>query len=336
MFIYYVLLLVIGGVYSAIAILGAFRYRRRSEPKDQGPSQEPPRGSKNGDLFATAKTSFTGFSDTTAVFSLALPGAIFYRYMAGDVRDTARKDLIIELWILVYALCVCVWFYRVGACMRRAQRAKDEAAHGGPARPNRKRSLATGFVLSFSVVAFIALVAFLALYQNSKVFSPFQFEQFWDGLCGYGGLVSRRDVIIAASLLTGYCALRLFILGWMVHLAVREDRNRLLRSRGYRTANNAERLRRMGIVRELERAIKAAPWYRKWSDILGVVDVVVFAAGSTTIFVYYCKQRDQLSKSIGINPFKDGWSLGQILAVSGVLPTLVGFIHTYGTLCPRS
>ncbi|KAK3902314.1 hypothetical protein C8A05DRAFT_34000 [Staphylotrichum tortipilum] len=138
--------------------------------QEAGPRPRPVTPSWFGDLFATVKASFSAFSDSAAVFSLALPCAIWYGYMASDARASARKDLVLELWVLVYALCICVWFYHMGAP---------------------KRSLATGVVLCLSAIAFFALVGFLVVYHTSSTLaSPFKFEKFWDGACGYGKLIS--------------------------------------------------------------------------------------------------------------------------------------------------
>ena len=328
MFVYYVFLWAIGCTYSLIALLGAWKYRSTKKP----PHRPPPPRSWFGDLFATVKASFSGFSDSAAVFSLALPCAIFYSYVAGDVRDSARKDLVLELWVLVYALCVCVWFYRVGACIRRAERAKHEATHGGgPRHRSRKHSLATGFVLFLSVIAFAALVAFLVVYHiSSALSSPFKFEKFWDGVCGYGRLMSMWEVILAASLLVGYCALRVCVLDVVTRYMVRRQKNRIPGPHGYPKANDREWRKKMRKIPELYRAAARDPRYRRWANILGMLDVVALGAGSVVILWYYYTQREQLSISIGIKSFRDGWTLGQILAVSSILPVLIGFVHTFG------
>lgn len=284
------------------------------------------------DVFTTVLLSFSGFSDGAAVFSLALPCAIFYNYIAGDVRVSSRKDLVLELWVLVYALCVCVWFYRVGACIRRAERAKRMVLYGEPVHRSRKQTLATSFVLFLSVLAFVALVGFLAVYHTGGLVSPFEFEEFWDGLCDYGSL-SVRDVVIAVSCLVGYCAVRVVLLWSIMSCIVRGE----LKRGGHvnRPLNGREEGRRFFRTQKIYKQVRETDTrYRQWTDILGMVDVVAFMAGAAVILWYYHKSRAQLSNSTGVELFKDGWGLGQILAVSSLLPVLVGFVHTYGALHP--
>ncbi|KAK3293053.1 uncharacterized protein B0H64DRAFT_205164 [Chaetomium fimeti] len=324
-FIYYICLLAIGVLYSLIALCGALQYRLgHTEPRN---SKHTSSRSLLGDLFTTVKLSFSGFSDGAAVFSLALPCAIFYNYVAaGSVRVTSRKDLILELWVLVYALTVSVWFYRVGACIRRVERAKHRAMHHGqPGRQGRKRVLATGVVLSLSALAFLALVIFLGLYHanGDGPVSPFDFEKFWDDFCGYGAL-SIRDVIIGLSLLVGYCAIRTVISAFIIPCVIsRKEQNILGNLNGKQGADMLQR------ARELHKISKTEPRYRRWADILGVLDVMMLMAGSVVMLWYYYKQREQLSRTIGARSFRDGWTLGQILAVSSLLPVLIGFVHTF-------
>ncbi|KAH6848151.1 hypothetical protein B0I37DRAFT_415825 [Chaetomium sp. MPI-CAGE-AT-0009] len=331
-FIYYVSLLAIGVFYSLIAFFGALKHRLgRTKPRNPDPFKHSSSRSLLGDLFTTVKISFSGFSDGAAVFSLALPFAIFYNYVAGNVRVTSRKDLILELWVLVYALTICVWFYRVGACIRRVERAKHKAMHHGQAgRQSRKRVLATGFVLSLSVVAFVALVIFLFLYHinGDGPVSPFDFEEFWDDFCGYGAL-SIRDVIIALALLVGFCAMRLTISIVIIPWVISRNEQPILGNRGNHPINGKQRAQMLQRARELHRLSKTEPRYRRWVDILGLLDVVALMAGSAVMLWYYHAQREQLSRSIGARSFKDGWGLGQILAVSSLLPVLIGFVHTF-------
>ena len=328
MFVYYVFLWAIGCAYSVIALLGAYKYCSTKQPA-QYLDPRPPRRSPFGDLFATVKASFSSFSDSAAVFSLALPCAIFYSYMAGDVRDSARKDLVLELWVLVYALCVCVWFYRVGACIRRAERVKN------PRPRSRKRSLATGFVLSLSALAFLLLVAFLVVYHTSSTLSsPFKFEKFWDDVCGYGNLMSMWQVIVAGGLLVLYCGVRVVVGVLAPYTLPRETEHSPGPQRHHypTAANGAGWKKRTGKIKELYWVTEDDPRHRRWANRLGMLDVVVLGGGSGAILWYYYRQRDQLSLSIGINSFRDGWTLGQILAVSSILPILIGFVHTFGEL----
>jgi hypothetical protein len=181
-------------------------------------------------------------------------------------------------------------------------------------------------VLSLSVIAYAALVAFLVVYYTSSPWSsPFKFEKFWDGVCGYGGLMSMREVIIGAGVLAGYCGLRVCAMGVVTHYIVRRQRKRIQALHGY------PGWKKMGKIRELYRAAED-PRYRWWADIVGMLDVVALGAGSAVILGYYYTQREQLSISIGIKSFRDGWTLGQILAVSSILPVLIGFVHTFGEL----
>jgi hypothetical protein len=336
-FIYYISLLVIGVLYSLVAFCGALKYRLgRTKPRNHGaPLKHPPSRSLLADLFTTVKLSFSGFSDGAAVFSLALPCAIFYNYVAGgSVRVTSRKDLILELWVLVYALTVCVWFYRVGACIRRIERAKHMATHHGEAaRRNPKRTLATGVVLCISAVAFVAMVFFLAMYHINAdgPVSPFDFETFWDDFCGYGAL-TIRDVIIALGLLVGYCVVRLILSWFVIPGVISRKEKHVFGNRGHHTLSDKQRAQMFWRARELYRTSESEPRYRRWVDVLGVFDVVALMAGSAVMLWYYYTQREQLSRSIGARSFKDGWTLGQILAVSSLLPVLVGFVHTFGAL----
>jgi Sec-independent protein secretion pathway component TatC len=329
--------LAIGVFYSLIAFFSAFKYLGRTSPRNYDPLKHASSPSLFGDIFTTVKLSFSGFSDGAAVFSLALPCAIFYNYVAaGNIRVTSRKDLILELWVLVYSLTICVWFYRVGACIRRVERAKERAMyHGQEGRQSRKRTLATAFVLSFSVVAFVALVIFLGVYhyQVGSPVSPFEFEQFWDDFCGYGA-ISRLDVIIGLSILAGYCAVRIIISGVIIPWVIDRHSKRFLGNGGNHPLNGKQRAQMFRRVRELHNIFKTEPRYRRWADILGVFDILAFMVGSAVMLWYYYKQREQLSKSIGARSFRDGWSLGQILAVSSLLPVLIGFVHTFGTLPP--
>lgn len=335
MFIYYISLLVIGAAYSLIAFCGALKYLGRTEPRGRDPLKYPSSRSLFSDVFTTVKLSFSGFSDGAAVFSLALPCAVFFNnYAAANARVSSRKDLILELWVLVYALTICVWFYRVGACIRRVERAKERTMyHGTPGRRSRKRTLATGLVLFLSVIAFVALVGFLVMYHadGDGPVSPFDFEKFWDDFCGYGA-ISSRDVIIGLGILVGYCAVRLIISGMIIPWVIDRNSQRLLGNPGKHPLNKKQRVQMFRRVRELHEISKTEPRYRRWADILGVLDIVAFTVGSTVMLWYYYKQREQLSRSIGTRSFIDGWTLGQILAMSSLLPVLIGFVHTLGTL----
>jgi hypothetical protein len=332
---------VIGVIYSIIAFFSAFKYLGRTEPRKRDPFKPSSPPSLFDDLFTTAKLSFSGFSDGAAVFSLALPCAIFYNYVAaGNVRVTSRKDLILELWVLVYALTICVWFYRVGACIRRVERAKERAKqramhHGQPGRQSKKRMLATGFVLFLSGIAFVLLVGFLIMYHadGDGPVSPFDIEKFWDDFCGYGAL-STWDVIIGISILIGYCAVRTIISGLFIPWVIDRHSKRVLGNNGNHPLNGKQRAQMFRRVRELHKIFKTEPRYRRWADILGVFDIVAFMVGSAVMLWYYHKQREQLSRTIGLESFRDGWNLGQILAVSSLLPVLIGFVHTFGTLPP--
>ena len=157
-------------------------------------------------------------------------------------------------------------------------------------------------------------------------------------MCGYGRLMSLWQVILAAGLLVGYCGLRVFALGVVTHYMLRRQTKHILGppQRYYypSAANVAEWKKKTRKIQELYWAAASDPRYRCWANFLGMLDVVTLGAGSGAILWYYYKQRDQLSASIGISSFRDGWTLGQILAVSSILPILIGFVHTFGELIP--
>lgn len=208
--------------------------------------------------------------------------------------------------------------------------------HGKAGCQSRKRVLATAVVLALSAIAFLILVIFLGIYHSMETgpVSPFDFEKFWDDFCGYGA-ISTRDVIIGLSLLVGYCTLRLILSGFIIPYAISRKEPPILGNRENHPLSGKQKARMLQRARELHKMSETEPRYRRWVDILGVLDVVVLMVGSGVMLWYYYKQREQLSRSIGARSFTDGWGLGQILAVSSLLPVLVGFVHTFCALPPN-
>ena len=317
MFIYYVVLWVIGLIYSVLALVSACQqYHRTNLPPQQqhldrsrhhrsrhhqSRHHRPRRRSRFHDFFATAKASLNGFSDSVAVFSIALPFAIITGYSGGDLRTSAWKHFVLVLWVASYALCVGVWFYRADACIRLAERAKRRATHrGGPRDQSQQPSLTRRITLFFSGSSFFFLLLILIvfhLYGDRGMSSPFHFETFWDGVCGFERLMPLWEVIVAFSLMMGYGALR------------------------------------VGVV-ELAARFTVTERPQHWKRILGMLDVVVFGAESTAILWCFYKRREELSISVGIKSFRDGWGLGQILALCSLLPVFLGFIHKFCELVP--
>ncbi|KAF6839538.1 hypothetical protein CMUS01_04248 [Colletotrichum musicola] len=311
-FINYILLLIISGFYSAIAFFEAIRqlYRDRKEspkgshrPLVQPHPPGPPRSSFWVRLYQTTKQSFNGFADAAAVFSLALPFAIMIPHILADAIMINSKDFILQLWVSLFSTCVSVWLYRIGACIRRVERAKRNQ------RRSKKQTLMTAIVLGFSIPGFIILVVFLHIFRNKM---PFKFDAFWDDVCDNGEILTRRYVVIAAGILLGYCLIRTFVVEAVMSCLASRGKKQILLHNG--PINAQERKRRFQTLRNYYQTIRYKDErYRNWMNFLGLFDIVFLG---------------ELSKRTGVDLFADNWSLGQVLAASTMIPVVLGFGHS--------
>ena len=246
-------------------------------------------------IFTAVKDRYDGLSVAAATFSLVLPAAIIVHFEVSHPKIFSYKDVLLELWVIVYSTTFSVWLYRMGACLRRQSSPANECPLCGaedPAPPPSKRSskptLPAGIIILIALLGLIALTIFYAKVNMSKEkYQPFHFESFWDDVCEfhYRGTVNR--LVVAGSVLLGYCALRIvsrFIPRW-------NDPS----GRGCNTAG-----------------------------VLGYIDVVALGLMSWGFLYCYILYRYSLLKLTGRTGLFSDWTLGQVFAVSSLasLPLL--------------
>ncbi|KAF6806946.1 hypothetical protein CSOJ01_08520 [Colletotrichum sojae] len=325
-FINYILLLIISGFYSAIAFFEAIRQLRRDRKAKGGyapPGQPHPPGPHRSSfwvrLYRTTKQSFNGFADAAAVFSLALPFAIMTHHITSDTIMINSKDFILQLWVSLFSTCVSVWLYRIGACIRRVERAKLDQ------RRSKKQTLMTAIVLSLSMPGFVILVVFLHIFRNKM---PFKFDAFWDDVCDNGEILTRRYVMIAAGILVGYCLIRAVVVEAVISCLASRGKKQILLPNGP-PVSAQERRRRFQRLRNFYQNIRYRDTrYRRWMNFLGLFDIVFLGVLSTGILVYFHLFRQELSRRTGMDLFAKNWTLGQVLAVSTTIPVVLGFGHS--------
>nr|XP_036575608.1 uncharacterized protein CTRU02_14398 [Colletotrichum truncatum]KAF6782211.1 hypothetical protein CTRU02_14398 [Colletotrichum truncatum] len=334
-FIYYILLLCVSVVYSLIALVEASRQLGRSQHQHQQIGRPKKKKSTRpiNKLYQAAKESFSGFSDAAAVFSFALPFAIIAHYFTAGSPIVTSKDIALVLWILAYSSYVSVWLYRIGACIRRVERAKAEAEaalSGQKPQSNKKYTLATAVIIGFATPGLVVLLVAAIFAEVGDYFKPFKFEEFWDGICSSGHTFPQKDAYICIGCLVAYCLLRTIVVDFVLSCLSRRERKRV--PQFDKSLSREQRKQRLKLLRNIYSFFRRKdPRYRKATDVLGMLDIVILGVGSGVILRLYWSYRMELSETTGVHPFKDNWGLGQVLALSTLIPVMIGFCHIFSS-----
>ncbi|KAH8586964.1 hypothetical protein B0O99DRAFT_694996 [Bisporella sp. PMI_857] len=280
-------------------------------------------------IYSSVKDAFDGFSDTIVVFNLALPVALLVHYFAGSrLRLMFRKDLLLAGWFVACSLSSSLWAYRVGACLRRIQKKlssnSDNDAHYNQ-RPPRRRTKSTS-VSEFLVFASLHLICVFAIfiYFYSRYQGP-GFEKYSNTICDFQYTLTESNLRKTLIILVACCAVRV-LTPFLVRCLIGQGKERNF-NREHQHASHEEKRK---FHRSLDRWERNNPIYRCASDTLACLDMVIFAGGTWTLLVFYWRFRNELLTIQNKSWFLDGWSLGQVLAISAVLPILIGFLRCLG------
>jgi hypothetical protein len=289
MFIFYFVQCAIATVCALIILAGAFF------PSDK--NGNPPKGFQRlfTIIFTAVKDRYDGISVAAATFSLVLPAAIIVHFEVSHPKIFSYKDVLLELWVIVYSTTFSVWLYRMGACLRRQSNPAIDCplcgAENQPPKPSKhssKPTIPAAIIISIGFLALIALTIFYGKVNMSKEkYQPFHFESYWDDVCEFQYGKTMNLLIVAGSVLLGYCFLRIVsrcIPRW-------NPRD----GKGHKTAG-----------------------------VLGIIDVVVLGAMTWGFLYCYTIYRISLLNLTGRKGLLSDWTLGQVFAISSLasLPLL--------------
>ncbi|KAM0269831.1 hypothetical protein ACHAQH_009641, partial [Verticillium albo-atrum] len=112
-FVFYIIQLVVGVVYSLITLVEATRwFQHRNKPIHTTPGHtacnlgffhSTGKRPLMRLLYDSVKASYGGFSDSAAVFALVLPAAILTHNFASSTPTVWKKDLLLQYWVLLYS-----------------------------------------------------------------------------------------------------------------------------------------------------------------------------------------------------------------------------------------
>lgn len=336
-FIFYIIQLAAGFLYSAITLVEAARWWSQSRNKRNrtAPGHTAcnlgffhPTGKRPimRLLYDSVKASYSGFSDSAAVFALVLPAAILTHNFASGTPTVWTKDLLLQYWILLYSNLVCLWLVRLGACIRRLE---DTRRNEDPTKRVRKPTILSKWLMYMSfTVGILTLVIMLIWFHANDGKRPYKFESFWDDVCDFQYSLPIRTLVIAASILAGYCFVRGFSMGAVASWLARRQRRGtgspipLIHGKRRRTFDvHFDKLRILADIRQ------NSPTYRTFADVLGIMDVLFLGIGAIVALYFYGSYRSELFDISNVGNFRDGWTLGQVLAISTLMPILIEFLH---------
>ncbi|KAH6658786.1 hypothetical protein F5X68DRAFT_219167 [Plectosphaerella plurivora] len=194
----------------------------------------------------------------------------------------------------------------------------------------------TGGVLLPAAISFAAMVTVGFWYYLSHEHGAFGFEDFWDKFCAYGHGLAASQVLIAMGVLVASSFARFCLLACILKCLTRRQRKWRWSVGGPSKTPGQQREYAAWIGGLLEKTRIKDPRYRKWADRLGMFNVVVFAAASVAILVFYGQYSWRLDGSTGFDSFSHGWSLGKMLSDSSLVPSVMCFGHAMYKVRGRS
>ncbi|KAK3360936.1 hypothetical protein B0T24DRAFT_671616 [Lasiosphaeria ovina] len=292
MFIFYYVQCAIATLCSLVIVIGALVLDDQGQPNPRKQLSATRRLFTI--IFTAVNDRYDGLSVAASTFSLILPAAIIVQFeVASRPKIFSYKDLLLELWVTVFTTTFSVWLYRMGACLRRQNKATPIACplcgnRSTPlplTAPSSKPTIPAAIIISIASLGLVAVTVFYVRVNMSReYYQPFHFESFWDDVCEFEYRQTVTLLIVAGAVLLIYCLLRLG--------------SRLI-PRWYATRDGRA---------------------RNTASVLGIVDVVVLGLMSWGFLYCYTRYRQQLLSLSGQQySLFGGWNLGQVFAISSLL-----------------